>query len=155
MKKIIIFLMILISTIISLSFGNKSYAKSYMSDKTEIPVNLEVSGAEALCQTDDGFVWIAQYSGLVRYDSKEFKTYKSFEYKGEQKEIINVRALQSLDNVLYIATSSSLICYKDNEFSLIEIEDIGIIYDILLDKDRNLYLFPCLHSMQLCLSSFP
>ena len=32
---------------------------SYMSNKTEIPVNLEVSGAEALCQTEDGYVWIA------------------------------------------------------------------------------------------------
>ena len=29
-------------------------AASYMSNKTEIPVNLEVSGAEALCQTEDG-----------------------------------------------------------------------------------------------------
>ena len=47
----------------------EAHTASYMSNKTEIPVNLEVSGAEALCQTQDGYVWIGQYSGLTRYDS--------------------------------------------------------------------------------------
>ena len=50
--------------------GQHAYAASYMSNKTEIPVDLEVSGAEDLCQTEDGYIWIAQYSGLTRYDSK-------------------------------------------------------------------------------------
>ena len=68
--------------------GREACAQSYMSDKTEIPVNLEVSGAEALCQTADGYVWIAQYSGLTRYDSKEFVTYKNFEYDGNEYNIL-------------------------------------------------------------------
>ena len=29
--------------------GSAAFAASYMSNKTEIPVNLEISGAEALC----------------------------------------------------------------------------------------------------------
>ena len=71
-KKIIIFIFIFIFAItVSVS---DVFSASYMADKTEIPVNLEVSGAEALCQTDDGYVWIAQYSGLTKYDSKEFIT---------------------------------------------------------------------------------
>ena len=71
-----------------------------MSNKTEIPVDLEVSGAEALCQTEDGYVWIAQYSGLTRYDSEEFVTYKHFEYEGQEYSVINVRALAADGNIL-------------------------------------------------------
>ena len=108
-----------------------------MSDKTEIAVNLEVSGAEALCQTDDGYVWIAQFSGLTRYDSKEFITYKQFEYEGKTYEIINVRALATKDNVLYIATTNNLFIYKDNKFAPTSLK-VEVIKDIILDKDNDL-----------------
>ena len=50
-KRLLIILVVLIMLTSSVSIA---YAKSYMSDKTEIPVDMEVSGAEALCQTDDG-----------------------------------------------------------------------------------------------------
>ena len=72
-------------------------AASYMSNKTEIPVDLEVSGAEALCQTADGYVWIAQYSGLTRYDASDFQSYKDFEYDGQTYPIINARSLAAED----------------------------------------------------------
>ena len=107
-NKIIILLVALIMLASSVSIV---YAKSYMSDKTEIPVDLEVSGAEALCQTDDGYVWIAQYSGLIRYDSKEFVTFKSVEIDGQSYDLINVRALATKDNVLYVATSNNIFRY--------------------------------------------
>ncbi len=114
----------------------KVYAESYMSNKTEIPVNLEVSGAEALCQTEDGYVWIAQYSGLTRYDSKEFVTYKSFEYDGQEYSVINVRALATKENALYIATSEHVYVYKDQVFKPLVIE-AGVISDIILDEAND------------------
>ena len=77
MKNLLLLLSI-IPTLVGGVASGASSSKSFMSDKTEVSVNLEVSGAEALCQTDDGYVWIAQYSGLTRYDSKEYVTYKSF-----------------------------------------------------------------------------
>ena len=137
MKKIFIFLMICISILVLNALGNDVYAKSYMSDKTEVPVSLEVSGAEALCQTEDGYVWIAQYSGLTRYDSKEFVTYKDYEYDGDTKEIINVRSLASKGNILYIGTTTGVIVHKDNNFEPLNV-DTGVIRDIILDKERDL-----------------
>ena len=77
-RKCFLFFFIISLIFISFSFGNDVNAYSYLSDKTEIPINLEVSGAETVCQTDDGYVWIGQYSGLVRYDSNEFITYTTF-----------------------------------------------------------------------------
>ena len=71
----------------SLASGREALAASYMSNKTELHIDLEVSGAEAICQTEDGYVWIAQYSGLTRYDSKDFETFKSFEYDGKEYSV--------------------------------------------------------------------
>lgn len=112
-------------------------SKSFMSDKTEVAVNLEVSGAEALCQTSDGYVWIAQYSGLTRYDSKEYVTYKSFTDNGVERSIINVRALAAKDDTLYVATSSDIFIHKDFQFSRIDV-DFGVIKDIALDDVNDL-----------------
>ena len=111
--------------------------KSFMSDKTEVPVNLEVSGAEAISQTDDGFVWIGQYSGLTRYDSKEFVTYKSFVEDGVEHSVINVKALTSKGNTLYIATTDEVFVYQNYEFSCLK-ADFGIIKDIVLDETNDL-----------------
>ena len=107
-------------------------AASYMSDKTEIPVNLEVSGAEALCQTEDGYVWIGQYSGLTRYDSKEFVSYKSFIWEDQVYPIINVRALASEGSTLYVATYESIYVYRDNHFEPLLMK-VGVVLDIVLD----------------------
>ena len=117
--------------------GQEAQAASYMSNKTEIPVDLEVSGAEALCQTEDGYVWIAQYSGLTRYDSKEFETYRSFEYNGQEYAIINVRALAAKGNTLYVATSEDVFVHKDSHFEPLVLKP-GIITDILLDEESDL-----------------
>ena len=119
--------------------GQEVYAASYMSNKTEIPVDLEVSGAEALCQTKDGYVWIGQYSGLTRYDSKEFVTYRSFEFDGQEYTIINVRALASKGNTLYVATSEQVYVYKDSHFEPLVMYP-GVITDILLDGRDDLLL---------------
>ena len=113
--------------------GGEAQAESYMSDKTEIPVNLEVSGAEALCQTEDGYVWIAQYSGLTRYNSKEFVTYKNFEYDGIEYNIINVTGLAARGNDLFVATSDHVFVYKDYHFEPLMTVD-GVITDIVLDE---------------------
>ena len=117
-------------------FEPAANAASYMSNKTEIPVDLEVSGAEALCQTEDGYVWIAQYSGLTRYDSKEFVTYKSFTYGDQEYSVINVRALATKENVLYVATSEFIYAHKNGYFEPL-VTDAGVITDIILDEKND------------------
>lgn len=108
-------------------------ADSYLSDKTEISVDLEVSGAEALCQTDDGYVWIAQYSGLTRYDSREYVTYKEFTENDKKYDIINVRDIVAKGNSVYMITPTSLYKYEDNKFYKILSEYSGFV-DVEIDS---------------------
>ncbi len=142
MKKRILLLsaICLILLYASLASCREAFAASYMSNKTELHIDLEVSGAEAICQTGDGYVWIAQYSGLTRYDSKDFETFKSFEYKGNEYTVINVRALAADGSILYIATSEQIYVYKDCHFEPLLL-DAGVITDIILDRaGRFLYI---------------
>lgn len=137
MKSILLTLAILTSSLGAVAGSENSPTKSYLSDKTEVAVDLEVSGAEALCQTEDGYVWIAQYSGLTRYDSKEHVTYQSFVEDGIEYSIINVRALAAYQDTLYVATSNNLFVYQDYRFSHIDVE-AGIIKDIIFDEAHGL-----------------
>ena len=133
-------LLLLLGMVTSLFGGvseNAPSPKSFMSDKTEVVVNLEVSGAEALCQTEDGAVWIGQYSGLTRYDSKESTLYKAFIENGVEHSVINVRELVSKENTLYIATSDSVFVYEDYKFSSINV-DAETVMDITLDEAHDL-----------------
>ena len=131
---------LLLFTLVVPLFGATAAAPkttSYMSDKTEVSVDLEVSGAEALCQTSNGYVWIAQYSGLTRYDSKEYVTYKSFTENGKEYPIINVRALAAKDDTLYIATYKNIFVYEDFHFSYVNVK-AGTIKNLVLDEANDL-----------------
>ena len=147
--------LLLATTLAEVIPSTNNSVKSFMSDKTEVAVDLEVSGAEALCQTDDGYVWIAQYSGLTRYDSQEYVTYKSFEENDKKYDIINVRALAADGNTLYVATNKNLFVYKDYQFSYIDI-DAGVIRDIALDNENELlYISSVVKQEILSLYLFP
>ena len=117
--------------------GESAHAASYMSNKTEIPVNLEVSGAEALCQTEDGYIWIGQYSGLTRYDSKEFVSFKDFEFDGQRYTTINVRALAAKGNTLYVAAAERVFVYRDDHLEPLFPESF-VVNDLILDERNDL-----------------
>ena len=137
MKRICLIIISSIIAFLTVSLNQTVNAGSLMSNKTEIPVNLEVSGAEALCQTEDGFVWIAQYSGLTRYDSRDFVTYKSYVENGVEHSILNVRSLASKGNTLFIATSSELSIYENDSFTNVDY-NFGVLRDIIFDSNNDL-----------------
>ncbi len=140
-KKIIIFLSLFLFIFTLISF-TKTNAITYLSDKTEVKVDLQVSGAETICQTDDGFVWIGQYAGLTRYDSREFKTFLSYnDDNGVEHKLNNIKRLVNFENRLYIATTSAVFIYDNNKFSQIEIKNIDIIIEnIAINADEQLYI---------------
>ena len=136
MKKVSHLFMIIVLMCAIFSLSTKVDADSISSDKREIVVDLEVSGAEALCQTEDGFVWIGQYSGLVRYDSNEYVVYKEF-YENDQKyEIINIRDLVNIGNTLFILTNKNFIKYENNSFHMIS-NELGTLVRFTLDEQAN------------------
>ena len=139
-KKLLIVFMLLCFFAVT---SKKVEARSFLADKAEISVALDNSGARALCQTDDGYVWIGQFAGLSRYDSKELVSYNSFTSdKGEEYAIENVRSLAHYKNTLFLVTSIGLVKLENHKFSLIEMNiDTGTdINEIIMDEYGTLYI---------------
>ena len=141
MKKrlILIFTFIFIFTL----FFTRSnvFAASYLADKAEIPVSLNSSGARAICQTDDGHVWIGQFTGVTRYDSNEMVTFNSFiDEKGKEIVFENVRLIEDYNNKIYMVSSIGLLKYDDHKFSKIELNNNPTINSLLMTKDGILYI---------------
>ncbi|MCR5462274.1 MAG: HD domain-containing protein [bacterium] len=139
-KKLLIVFMVLCFFAVT---TNKVKARSFLADKAEIPVTLDNSGARSLCQTDDGYVWIGQFAGLSRYDSRELVSFSSYiDENGETQVIENVRCLAHYKNTLFIVSSIGLIKYENHKFNHIDlnVSNGTDINDILVDGYGTLYI---------------
>ena len=121
----------------------KANAASYLADKAEIPITLNNTGARCICQTDDGFVWIGQFAGLNRYDSKELVSFNSYTDENNEEVVIeNVRCLAHFRNKLFLVSSVGLLKLEDNKFTRIKLErNIDpLINDLIMDDSGLLYI---------------
>ena len=78
----------------------------------DIRNGLPTSEANAIAQTDEGFIWIGSYAGLIRYDGNTFERFDS------STGIANVRSLYvDSQNRLWIGTNDSgVFCLSKGEF---------------------------------------
>jgi len=136
-KKVLLAIIVLLVLVITKNIN----AFSYMSDKTETNYGQEdgLSSiiANDIVQTDDGYIWIAQYVGLTRYNGRSFdlldKTDNGINLTGCQ-------ALATIDNELYIGTQKGLIKYSDGQFTQINILDSEFsVYDIEIVSSTVLF----------------
>ena len=120
MKKLYLFLICLLLSV----FIYMPINASYLADKSETLYDstngLIPAKANTICQTEDGYIWIGQYSGLTRYDSKEFKTITKY----NDLDISGVTTLSSIKNDLFIGTQNGLFVRKSN----------GVIEEIKTDN---------------------
>lgn len=80
---------------------------------------LPTGEANVVIQTDDGYVWIGSYGGLIRYDGTCFKNYS------EEKPGISSSSVRSLyedsKGRLFIGTNDAgVFVYEDEQFTRIE-----------------------------------
>ena len=118
------------------------FASSYLADKAETPIALNNTGSRSICQTEDGFVWIGQFAGLNRYDSKDLVSYNSFiDDEGNTVQIENVRKLASYRNDLYMVSSVGLLKLSNGKFSKINLSEQNLtINDLKMDDSGLLYI---------------
>ena len=116
----------LLAIVLSLSVsGSYSYAKTVDrnllgegTDYTSILYNsnngLPTSEANAIAQSNDGFIWIGMYSGLIRYDGSEFYRFDS------STGISSVLCLyvDSEDRVWIGTNENGVACYDHGEIKV-------------------------------------
>ena len=140
-KRILFILSILFFLLFAIQFNTNIEAHSYLADKAETPVKLNNTGARSICQTYDGYVWIGQFAGLNRYDSKELVAFNSYtDDNGEVVNIENVRLLSHYQSKLYLVCTVGLLMFENNKFTKIDLGDDVYIYDIIINDAGLLYI---------------
>ncbi len=100
---------------------------------------LPTSEANAIVQSDDGFIWIGGYSGLIRYDGNEFYRYES---SGGLASVVAL-FIDSKDRLWIGTNDSGAAVYKNDEltfFGLAEGLRSSSVRSMIEDNDGNIMI---------------
>ncbi|MEC9464533.1 MAG: two-component regulator propeller domain-containing protein [Myxococcota bacterium] len=90
-------------------------AHQHIYDQWLMDDGLPQSGVASVCQTEDGYLWLATQDGLARYDGREFVVFDKYntpEFRDSQINALEVGA----GGALWIGTNDGLIRFKDGSF---------------------------------------
>ena len=135
------FLFMFLAVIIFFAFGADVNAadeeyENYSAVLYHSSNGLPASDANAIAQTDDGFIWIGSNSGLIRYDGNKF------EYMWYDTGITGVECLyKDSKDRLWIGMSDNGIAVMENNIIRFMDEHLGydIVRSIAEDASGNIY----------------
>ncbi|MEG1027570.1 MAG: two-component regulator propeller domain-containing protein, partial [Oscillospiraceae bacterium] len=88
-----------------------NYVQKLYNGKNGLPT----SEANTVLQTNDGYIWIGGYGGLLRYDGKEFRNYST---KNDGLKSSGIRALfEDANGMMWVGTNDKgTYRYENNQF---------------------------------------
>ena len=90
----------------------------YVATHWTIDDGLPVNTVNDVTQTDDGYLWLATYDGLVRFDGIDFTVYRSGDYEGfPSSRITDLHAFG--DGLWFFTESGHLVRFKDAQFRVL------------------------------------
>lgn len=101
---------------------------------------LPSSEANTICQTENGYIWIGSYAGLIRYDGKRFQNLSESENLPAGIRIL----FESSDGTLWIGTNDEgIYSYKNDVFTQCVLSDgtpLPSVRCIAQTPDNTLYV---------------
>lgn len=136
-------------TLMVLTLGQTTTAQEasarYLHDAWTTENGLPQNDVRQLVQTRDGYLWMATFGGLVRYDGSRFTVFDT----GNTPELRSNRILalsEDRDGTLWIGTQNGgLTSYRQGNFKTYTTKD-GLpgdhVFDVEADRQGNLWLSP-------------
>jgi len=113
-----------------------SVAPSYVAQQWTIEDGLPVNAINDMVQTEDGYLWLATFDGLVRFDGVDFTVYQSGQYDGLPSS--RILKLYSDDNDLWLHTESKALVHKQgDQFRVVDLPDV---YDVFRTRNGTLWV---------------
>lgn len=128
----------LIVLILTLAVFQKSVAQIATTDKRFLKTDyvlsqwsmedgLPQSSVNDMIQAKDGFIWLATFGGLVRFDGINFTTFNQFNTKGMRSDrILNI--FESNSGALWIGTEDGFIKFQN-----------GVCEEFIIQMDNQIY----------------
>lgn len=124
------------------SLDQQKNISQYLIDSYSTADGLPQNSILSIVQTDDGYLWMGTYEGLVRYNGLDFETFN-------KKNVSNIKnnSISSLckdsKNRLWIGTPDGLICYRNEKFVRYSVED-GLVGNFILkiyeDSNKKIWI---------------
>lgn len=109
---------------------------SYVTDQWGIEDGLPVNHIVKVLQSKEGYVWMATFDGLVRFDGVRFKVYQTNRYHGLPSNRLQ-NLMEASDGSLWMMTEQGfLVSFKDNRFRHMHDKD-GLNGDICLTMTKD------------------
>jgi ligand-binding sensor domain-containing protein/signal transduction histidine kinase len=95
----------------------------------------------SVCQTSNGYLWIASYDGLIRFDGHEFSIYNKSNTDVFESNTIRRLAEDSKGNLWMTSQGNGLVSYKNNKFQRFgEEEGLNHLYRALhIDNEDRIW----------------
>lgn len=125
-----------------IQFDPQKSITQYLIKSWTIDDGLASNALRNIIQTQDGYIWIASYDGIIRFDGIDFHTYNSFNTKSLFTDAIKVLH-EDNNGVLWIGTQKGIILYQNNKFfkyDVLEFLDSCNIEIIYADKNNHLWI---------------
>ncbi|MDR1137755.1 MAG: hypothetical protein LBK91_05470, partial [Synergistaceae bacterium] len=142
----IIFLLFLLTVLLFTPSCPASADQDFLSEYIQIRFledsRIPVPAANKILQTKDGYIWVASYNGLIRFDGQFSKI---FERAGGSFPTNNIYTIfEDSRGFLWVGTNDyGLAVYKDGEFSFLGVND-GLpslsVRSITEDASGNIYV---------------
>ena len=91
----------------------RKFKVTHWDSRTGMPNDISLN----IYQTNDGFIWLTGYSGLIRFDGVQFTIFNSRTDSIFKSDVISSIITQTPDSALWIPTpGSGFIRYKNGRF---------------------------------------
>ncbi len=123
------------------NFNTDKNLTQYIIDDWTTLNGLPTNSLVDICQTQDGYIWISSYEGLLRFNGAEFTVFNTENTKAFKTNGIGALE-ESADGTLWITTQSSgLVSYKNGTFTSHNYDDIQQLYSVIhIDKKNRIWL---------------
>jgi ligand-binding sensor domain-containing protein/signal transduction histidine kinase len=88
---------------------------------------LPVNSINDIAQTENGYLWLATFDGLVRFDGRNFKVYRSGQYEGLPSSRI-LKILVRPDGIWMHTESWHVVRFRDGAFATVA-EEVDLLYE--------------------------
>ncbi len=115
---------------VQIAFSQQQLQTQYVSSNWDMEDGLPQSSINSIIQTNDGYIWLGTFGGLVRFDGVAFTVFDRSNSKG----MLNDRILQiyySPKGTMWLSTEGGFVRYEKNIFTTFTIKDGDGIYSPL------------------------